>query len=242
MILDKQAQSDIPAGNTRRGLPIAALLFGLIGLLELGWMWIENINASPCGRPLTSGYFSIPSILGSTLGLIAITKNSREAPVSLVEDVQGAIWTGGKRLAILGIIASAPGLLLTIASLPSCGFHYHPKSGRDSAAGQTLVTIHKVQAQYQAIHSRFATLEELAASGMIDAEYATGRPIYGYVYSSSDITSQTYCVHADRANGRCAYRDFVICEDGVIRFVESRTPGLVKRGEGAELGSSSYSR
>ena len=29
-------QTDVPANKTPRGLPIAALLFGLIGLLELG--------------------------------------------------------------------------------------------------------------------------------------------------------------------------------------------------------------
>jgi hypothetical protein len=236
MILDKQARTDIPAGKTRRGLPIAALMFGLIGLVELGRMWMENIKASPCGRPLTAGYFSISSLLGFTLGVVAIVKNNHEAPALVAEDVQGAIWTGGKRLAILGIIASAPGLLLTIASLPSYGFHHHYKSGRDSAAIQTLGTIRNVQAEYRTIHSRFATLEELAASGMIDAKYATGGPISGYVYSTSDITAETYCIHADRANGKCAYRDFVVCEDGVIRFIESETKGAVRRGEGQPPG------
>lgn len=236
MILDKQAQTDIPTGKTCRGLPIAALLFGSIGLLELGWIWMENIRASPCGRPLTAGYFSIPSLLGFTLGLLAITKNNRDAPISLVEDVQGAIWTGGKRLAIIGIIASAPGLLLTFASLPSHSFHHHNESGRDTAVIKTLSTIHIVQAEYKTIHSRFATLEELAASGMIDAEYATGRPVSGYIYSSFDLSAQTYCVHADRANGKCAYRDFVICEDGAIRFIESENKGTVRRGEGQPLG------
>jgi len=213
-------QTDVPANKTRRGLPIAALLFGLIGLLELGWVWMENIKASPCGKPLMEHYFSIPSLLRFMLGLIAIIKNNRDAPVSLGEDVQAAIRTGGKRLAILGVIASVPGLLLTIASLPSCGIIRD--YSRELAAIQTLHTIHQNQTQYHNLHSRFATLEELAANEMIDAAYAGGRPISGYVYSASDITAKTYCVHADRANDKCGSRDFIVCEDGIIRFIESK--------------------
>jgi len=229
-------RTDVPANKTRRGLPIVALLFGLIGLLELGWVWMENIRASPCGKPLTEHYFSIPSLLGFMLGLTAIIKNNLNTPVSSGEDVRAAIRTGGKRLAILGVVASAPGLLITIASLPSCGMIIH--HSRESAAIQTLRTIHDYQAQYLTIHSRFATLEELAESLMIDAVYAGGRPISGYVYSSSDTTAETYCVHADRANDKCGSRDFIVCEDGIIRFIESENKGAVRRGEGQPIGVS----
>jgi hypothetical protein len=229
---------EIPASKTRRGLPMAALLFGSVGLLELGWMWIENINASPCWIRLTEYYFSIPSLMGFTLGLIAIIKNTPGATASSGEDVRAANRKGGKWLAIFGVIASAPGLLLTISSLLSSDAHHSLRHYRESAAIQTLRTIFNVQSQYYATHSRFATMEELAASGMIDSEYASGRPISGYIYSSSEITSKTYCVHADRANGKCGYRDFIVCEDGVVRFIESETKGAVRRGEGQPMGVS----
>ena len=229
-------QANVRAHKTRRRLPIVALLFGLIGLMELGWVWMENIKASPCGKPLTEHYFSIPSLLGFILGLTAIIKNGYESPVSLGEDVRAAIRTGAKRLAILGVIASAPGLVLTIVSLPSCGMMIDRP--RESAAIQALRTIHDYQAQYLTVHSRFATLEELAESLMIDGVYASGRPISGYVYSASDITPKTYCVHADRANDKCGSRDFIICEDGIIRFIESKNKGAVRRGEGKPIGAS----
>jgi hypothetical protein len=230
-------QADVPASKIRRVLPTAALLFGLIGLLELGWVWAENINAPPCGKPLTEHYFSIPSLLGFTLGLIAIIKNYHEKSASSVENVQGAIRTGRKWLAIIGITASAPGLLLTIASLPSCSI-YATHICRVTEPTQILRTINRSQEQDFATRSRFATLEELAESGMVDTAIANGSPISGYIYSCSDITTKTYCVHADRANGKCGYRDFIVCEDGVIRFVESEAKGAVRRGEGQPMGVS----
>jgi len=230
-------QTDVPANKTRRGLPIAALLFGLIGLLELGWVWMENIKASPCGKPHTEHYFSIPSLLGFMLSLTAIIKNNLNTPVSSGEDVRAAIRTGGKPLAILGVIASAPGMLIIIASLPSCSI-YATHGCRESGPTQILRTIHNSQEQYFAVRSRYATLEELAASGMIDTAQANGSPVYGYVFSSSDTTAETYCVHADRANDKCGYRDFINSEDGIIRFIEAENKGAVRRGEWKPIGMS----
>jgi hypothetical protein len=230
-------QTGVPANKTRRGLSIAALLLGLIGLLELGWVWMENIKASPCGKPLTEHYFSIPSLLGFMLGLTAIIKNNLNTSVSSGEDVRAVIRTGGKRLAILGVIASAPGLLITIASLPSCSI-YATKICRECAPIQTLRTIHNSQAQFQATKQKFGTLKELNEAGQIDSSYANGIPVCGYIYSSSDTTAETYCVHADRANDKCGSRDFIVCEDGIIRFIESENKGAVRRGEGKPIGAS----
>jgi hypothetical protein len=230
-------QMEIPASKIRRHLPIAALLFGSIGLLELGWLWMENINASPCGDPFTERYFSVPSLLGFTLGLIAIIENAGDAHAPSGEDVRAAIRTGGKLLAILGVIASVPGLLLTIANLPFCSI-YATYICRETGPTQTLRTIHNSQAQYHATRSRFATLEELASSGYVDTAQANGSPISGYIYSSSDVTAETYCVHADRANDKCGYRDYIVCEDGIIRFIESENKGAARRGEGKPIGLS----
>ena len=135
--------------------------------------------------------------------------------------------------------ASSPAPRVYYSQSPAClraAFsHVAQGLGRESSAIQTLRTIHNYQAQYYGLHSRFATLEEMAASGMIDAVYASGRPISGYVYSSSDVTAETYCAHADRANDKCGSRDFIVCEDGAIRFVESEDKGTVRRGEGGAL-------
>jgi hypothetical protein len=91
---------------------------------------------------------------------------------------------------------------------------------------------HNSQAQYQATKQRFGSLKELNEAGYIDLDKASGRPVDGYIYSTSDVTAETYCAHADRANDKCGGRDFIVCEDGIIRFVESAVKGTVKRGEG----------
>jgi hypothetical protein len=105
-----------------------------------------------------------------------------------------------------------------------------------------LRTIHNIEMNFEAMNSRFATLDELAKSSLIDRNYSGGNAVSGYVYSSSSVSQKTFCVHAVRTAPAVASRDFVVCEDGIIHFVESKTPGVVKRGEGAELGSSFYSR
>ncbi len=195
---------------------------------------MENLKIRTCGGPYTQHYFSIPSLLGFALGLIAIKKNKPDEPVSLVNEAQTVRGNDGKRLAILGVIAGVPGLLLAIASLPSCSLQIC-RIGRETAPINRLRTIHQNQATYYATLSRFATLEELAAFGLMDPAMANGRLIYGYVYSSSDVTAETYCVHADRVNDKCGNRDFIICEDGVIRFIESERKGTVRRGEGTSI-------
>ncbi len=110
--------------------------------------------------------------------------------------------------------------------------------GRETSTINVLRTIHQNQATFYATNSRFATLGELAAFGLLDPHYASGRHVYGYVYSSSDVTAETYCVHADRINDKCGHRDFIVCEDGIIRYNESNIRGTVKRDEGKALSES----
>jgi hypothetical protein len=40
---------------------------------------------------------------------------------------------------------------------------------------------------------------------------------------------------SSRLNNNSGQRDFVICEDGLIRFVEAKTASIVVRGAGTSL-------
>jgi type IV pilus assembly protein PilA len=129
-------------------------------------------------------------------------------------------------VAIIGILAAVavPRLLETL------------RTGRESAAIQTLRTMHNSQAQFQATKQRFATLKELNEANQIDLNYANGSPVSGYIYQSSpEVTQDKYCVQATRQAASTASRDFNVIEDGAVRFVESNSPNPIPHGEGTPL-------
>jgi Domain of unknown function (DUF4190) len=203
-----------PQRQTRNGLAVASLVLGIISIPTLGLLGVGAITAI-------------------VLGSIALNRIKKEP----------AIY-GGKRMAVAGIITGVASLLLIAVSgaiiVPQ--MTHGLRHGRESAAIQTLRTIHIVEMNFEAINSRFATLEELAKSSLIDRNYSGGNAVSGYVYSSSGVSQKTYCVHAVRTAPAAASRDFVVCEDGIIYFIESKTPGVVNRGEGAAFNSSFNSR
>jgi type IV pilus assembly protein PilA len=129
-------------------------------------------------------------------------------------------------VAIIGILAAVavPKLLETL------------RTGRESAAIQTLRTIHNSQAQFLATKQRFATLKELNEANQIDSNYANGSPVSGYIYlSGPEVTQDKYCVQATRQASSTASRDFNVIEDGAVRFVESNSPNPIPHGEGTPL-------
>jgi type IV pilus assembly protein PilA len=131
-------------------------------------------------------------------------------------------------VAIIGILAAVavPRLLETL------------RTGRESAAIQTLRTIHNGQAQFQATKQRFATLKELNEANQLDLNYANGSPVSGYIYQSGpEVTQDKYCVQATRQSLSYALRDFNVNQDGVIRYIESKTPSPIDCGEGIPITS-----
>jgi hypothetical protein len=230
-------QPEIRESKPRIGSAIAALTLGLISLLDLGWTVFEYKMASPCGREIISHFFSISSILTLLLGIFGINRLPPNLSLSLDHDNQHAGLYGGKWVAILGVIISVPAALLTIANLPACNFQESIRLGSETVAIKTLQTIHQNQARYFAIKDRFGTLQELFEAGLIHEVYAKGQPVSGYIYTSSDVSAETYCVQARRANAKCGYKDFIICEDGIIHYVQSSSLSAngIRRGEGTPL-------
>ncbi len=128
-------------------------------------------------------------------------------------------------VAIIGILAAvaAPRLLENI------------KLGRQTATINSLRTIHQNQAQYNAMRGKFATMKELQEASLIDGNYAKGVAVSGYIYISSEATADQYCVQATRQTPTTAYRDYNVIEDGTIRYIETKTPAPIPRGDGSPL-------
>lgn len=130
-------------------------------------------------------------------------------------------------VAIIGILAAVavPKLLENL------------KAGRETAAINSLRTIHQNESLYNTMKGRFGTLKELNEASLIDSNYSSGSPVSGYVYTATEATADQYCVQATRSAASTAYKDFNVTEDGTIRFNESKTPGPLPRGEGSPIGS-----
>jgi type II secretory pathway pseudopilin PulG len=199
-----------PQRQTRNGLAVASLVLGIISIPTLGLLGVGAITAI-------------------VLGSIALNRIKKEPATH-----------SGKGMAIAGIITGAVSLLLiaifgiTAAVIAPQLVQIH-HTNRESAAIQALRTIHNSQALFQATKRRFGTLKELSEAGLLDANYANGTLVSGYIYTSSEVTQDSYCVQATRQSPSTASRDFNVIEDGAIRYVKSKTPSPIPHGQGAPL-------
>lgn len=128
-------------------------------------------------------------------------------------------------VAIIGILAAVavPKLLKNL------------ETGRETAAIQTLRTVHNNQAQFSAMKGKFGSMKDLSEAGLIDSNFAGTGAVSGYVYSSTEATPDQYCVQATRQGATTASRDFNVIEDGTIRYAETKTPSPIPHGEGTPL-------
>src|SRR5262245_59393762 len=212
-----ESYSNIQPQQTRKGLAITSLVLGIISIPTLGLL-------------------AVGAIVAIVLGSIALNRIKKEP----------AIY-GGKGMAIAGIVTSVVSLLLVavigiMAAIAVPKLNETLRLGRETAAINSLRTIHNIEAQFVMMNSRFGTLKEMAEARLLDQNYANEIEVSGYVYSSSSVSEKTYCVHAVRTSSSIARHDFIVCEDGIIRQIESKTPGVVKRGEGDALDSAFSSR
>jgi type II secretory pathway pseudopilin PulG len=192
--------SNVQPQQTHKGLAITSLVMGIISIPTLGLLGVGAIAAI-------------------VLGVVALKRAKKEP----------AIY-GGKGMAIAGIITSVVSLLVIavvgiMAAIAVPKLNENLRLGRETAAIQSLRSIHSNEVQFEAMNSRFGTLKELADAQLIDQNYANGTGVSGYVYSSSSVSENTYCVHAVRASGATANRDFVVCEDGTFAWLSRRLLG-----------------
>lgn len=102
----------------------------------------------------------------------------------------------------------------------------------ENNALMVLKKLYQSEFKFKEKRGRFGTLAELAAEGLEGKPLAEGKVILGYIFTSSDVTDTTFCLHADRAQNTSGFRDFNLTETEEYRSIKSELKGTVLRGQG----------
>jgi prepilin-type N-terminal cleavage/methylation domain-containing protein len=144
----------------------------------------------------------------------------------------------GFSLIELLIVISIIGIMAAVA-IPQLNAYL--KRGRETAAIQSLQEIHRAQASFYSTKGKYASLNDLVEGEFLRRTFGEGKTISGYKYSSSEVSTNTFTIHADRVTDGDGYSDFNITEKGDVYKLENKTKGTVARGEGQLVGETEAS-
>lgn len=136
------------------------------------------------------------------------------------------LWTVGGVVALL----CASMTYLMLSEMP-----YRIAASNENNAIGMLENLYKAEFQFREKTKRFGTLAELANEGLVGKPLASGQTIHGYKFTNSNITANTFCLHADRVENTSGFRDLHVTEKGEYRGITSEIKGTVPRGHGKNV-------
>lgn len=215
-------RAEQPEGE-KKGLAIAALVLGIIGLFTLG---IAVVGA----------------LTGIILASIAMSRAKRDP-----------WQYGGRGMAIAALVINIVSLvsfvpvgMVAAIAIPNLLASY--RAANEGSAQSSLRTLHSAEATYQATRGqgKYGTLNELAAEGLIDAKLATGMK-NGYVFTVEVTTTELddpgfKVVGVPETYRKTGVRSFYIDETGVIRAGDNHGAPSTKDDQPVDYDSDLYDR
>ncbi|HKG61743.1 MAG TPA: DUF4190 domain-containing protein [Pyrinomonadaceae bacterium] len=187
----------------KKGLAVAALVFGIIGFF-------------------TVGLIGVGAIVGIVLATMALSRIK-----------QDPWQYGGRGMAIAALVLNIVSLVSVvpigmIAAIAIPNLLASRKAANEASAISSLRTLHAAEATYQATrgNGKFGTLSELAADNLIDLRLASGTK-NGYRFTVELTTDETSYpgftvvgVPMTYGTSGSGNRSFYIDETGVIRAAD----------------------
>jgi type IV pilus assembly protein PilA len=180
----------------RVGHAVASLVIGILGFF-------------------TFGIFLIGSLVGMTLGIVALKKGGSEPSVY-----------GGRGLAIAGIVINILALCMIIplgiiAAIAIPNVLAARRAANEASALSILRTIHSAESTYAATNGNgsYGSLPQLISVGLMDNRLSSGR-VNGYFFTIT-ASGNDFEVTAMPLTRSTASRSFYISSPGVIRVAPS---------------------
>lgn len=188
--------------DLKKGLAVFSLVLGVINLL-------------------TFGLLGLGAILGIILAVVAMNRAKRNPFIY-----------GGKELATAGLVTSILSLVMIVpigivAAIAIPNLLASRRAANEGATIALMRKIHSAEATYQATDGagEFGTLEQLAASNLIDPEVALGVR-YGYRFKIEVKSGLDYEPGFEITGVPVSYpnsgrRSFYLNESGVVRAADN---------------------
>jgi type II secretory pathway pseudopilin PulG len=189
----------------RKGYAVASLVIGVVGFFSFGILLVG-------------------SIVGTSLGIVALSKESSQPDVY-----------GGKGLAVAGIVVNIAALCMIvplgiIAAIAVPNLLASRRAANEASAISNLRLIHSAESTYAATVGRgsFGSLPQLVSVGLMDDRLSSGR-LNGYFFTIT-ASGNDFEVTASPLTRSTGARSFYISSPGVIhvapagRFASASDP------------------
>ncbi|HSS21435.1 MAG TPA: DUF4190 domain-containing protein [Pyrinomonadaceae bacterium] len=192
------------SGELKKGMAVASLVLGIVGIFSFGVLGI-----------------------GAIIGIVCAAKAMGRAKRLPAEYGGEGVATAGLVMNIFGLVLVVPLLAILAVAIPNVMASY--RAANEGSSISSMRKIHAAEATYQATagNGSYGTLDDLVKQSLVPAELATGvRNGYRFKIETTpqtETSSATFvAVGVPVTYGQTGVRSFFVNESGVIRVADNR--------------------